>query len=432
MNEFVTSSAEPSYLIPLALTAAPFNQTDDPKFFFKSEQLEQRINLLQHLIRASDKVALVFAEEGFGKSALLMQLQQIMNEDVRICHIDAASHVDPEALILHCLRAFGVDDNDIRLSSDHLELLQQRCLSLQNLNIKPLLLIDDADQLSEHKLATILDWLSWQGDEQFLLRAVLTAKNAMPELNTIHGRIQRVDLPVFTEEECRSYLIHRLAAAGYQGELPFKAKVLKQIFRKSVGNPELINQLAHQELLGIKPISTSKIPNLATGLKWLGIALLTTSLIFLLVFQDKINTFFSSVDEEAELDQLSEVVAELPIASIVANSESDGRAIPTIEKSIPIAVGIAEENSTLSTEEQGRKELEALIAELASSESEDFVNQSETEEVATGPISIVASTIEVITPSVRPDLSIINNPQEWILQQDSNDYTFQMMGSWDE
>ncbi|MBL1321682.1 MAG: AAA family ATPase [Methylophaga sp.] len=428
MNEFVTSSAEPSYLIPLALTVAPFNQTDDLKFFFKSEQIEQRLNLLQHLVRASDKVALLFAEKGFGKSALLMQLQQAMSEDVRIFHIEAKSSVVPKELILDCLRAFGVDDNDIRLSSDHLELLQHRCLSLQNLNIKPLLLIDDVDQLSENSVDTILTWLSWQANDQFLLQAVLTAKNTMPELNTLHGRIQRVDLPVFTEIELSAYLTHRLSVAGYQGAPPFKAKVLKQIFKKSAGNPELINQLAHQELQGIKPVSDSKAFNWVTGLKWLAVGSLTILLILLLVFQDKINSLFSPIKEDTQFDQLSELTPESPIATVVADSELD--ASRSVEELLATESSFAEDMTNLNTDEQGREELEALIAELPVVESEEEPSQIEVEEIIN--IDIQQDYKEVLTSSKLVDKKENNNSQEWIFQQDRNYYTFQMMGSWDE
>ena len=431
MNELVTSSAEPSYLTLLALTVAPFNQEDDSNFFFKSEQIEQRINLLQHLIRASDKVALLFAEKGFGKSALLLQLQQVMAEDVRICCIDAQSFLDSKELILHCLRTFGADDNDIRLSSNHLELLQQRCLSLQNFNIKPLLLIDDADQLSEDNLTVILDWLSWQGDDRFLLQAILTAKNAMPELNTVHGRIQRVDLPTFTEAELSAYLAYRLAAAGYQGKLPFKPKVLKQIFKKSGGNPELINQLAHQELLGIKPVSSSKVVNLGAGLKWLGFGLLTALLILLLVFQDKVNTLFSPAEDGPEFGQLSELVPESPITTVVTDSESG--TLEIVEDSAFAEVEpleIESENISPDTKEEGREELETLIAELSNSETEELVNQLEPENIA--QMDSRETTEEVLTPPKEIDVVKDSSPEEWVLQQDDDSYTFQMMGSWDK
>ncbi|PHS24065.1 MAG: hypothetical protein COA83_08690 [Methylophaga sp.] len=429
MNEFVTSSAEPGYLVPLALTTAPFNPTDDPRFFFKSEQIEQRINLLLHLIRASDKVALLFAKQGFGKSALLMQLQYSLGDDVRICRIDVEPSTEPTVLLLHCLRTLGVDDHEIQLSADHSELLRQRCQSLQNLKIKPLLLIDDAHQLSEESLAMILNCLSWQEDEQFLLQAVLTAKHTMPELNTIHGRIQRIDyFPIITETELIAYLMHRLTAAGYQGALPFKEKIVRHIFKKSAGNLELINQLAHQQLLGIKSVQGFKIFNLTTWFKWLGVGLLGVSIILLLTFQDNINKLFSP-EENTKFDQLSEVSPEPSIAMVIADNNTSE--MESLEKLLPTEAGIVEEEKTnLSAEKQGREELEALLAELPIAEPEGIVSQAEAEKTAGTDIKQIAE--EALTSPKLKEKTATDSSEQWVLQQDSNFYTFQMMGSWDE
>ena len=428
MNEFVTPLAEPSYLTPLGLTVAPFNPVEDSKFFFKSEQIEQRINLLQHLVRASDKVALVFAEKGCGKSTLLMQLEHTMADDVRVCRIDADPSIDSAELILHCLHIFGVDENEIRNSTKHLELLQQRCQRLRSLNIKPLLLIDDANWLLEESLATLLSCLSWRENDQFLLQAVITANHAMPELNTIHGRIQRIGLSSIAETELAAYLAHRLAAAGYRGELPFKEKILKQIFKKSAGNPELINQLAHQQLLGIKPVQGLKIFNLTSWFKWLGVGLLAVSIIVLLSFQDKINKLFSP-EKGTQFDQLSEVSPEPSIAMVIADNNTSEMA--SLEELLPTEAGIVEEEKTdISTEKEGREELEALLAELPIPEVEDIVSQAEVEKIADTDIKQV--TEEALTSPKLNDKSTDDSSEQWVLQQDSNFYTFQMMGSWDE
>ncbi len=439
MNEFVTSSAEPSYLMPLALTVAPFGPTDDPQFFFKSEQIEQRINLLLHLIRSSDKVALLFADHGFGKSALLMQLQHTLGDDVRICRIDVEPSTEPEVLLLHCLRTLGVDDNEIRLSSDHAELLRQRCQSLQNLNVKPLLLIDNAHQLSTQSLAMILNCLSWQQQQQFLVQAVLTAKHAMPELNTIHGRIQRIDYyPIITETELAAYLMHRLMAAGYQDDLPFKEKIIRQIFKKSGGQPELINQLAHQQLLGIKSLSASKKTDLSTLLKWLSIGLLVILLALLLAFQDKLNLLFNTTKMQPEPDQLWEVIPEQQVTPIMVDPEVDTGEIQPAEDlenllgSPPPSAGMAMANEEIAVdlaEEQGRAELQALIAELAvitsqqatlaSPEAKDIMSTDSDNKVRINTASQISSTTTY-------------HRRQWILQQDANHFTFQLMGSWDQ
>lgn len=433
MNEFVTSSTEPSYLTSLALTAPPFSPTDSVTFFL-AEQTEQRLNLLLHLVRASDKVALLFAPKGVGKSALLSQLQNNMADDVRICFINASPSIETKTLIVHCLREFGVDDNEIRLSENHLELLQQRCLSLQHLNIKPLLLIDDAEQLSEDTLVLILSWLNWQSNDHFLLQAVLTADHAMPELNTIHGRIQRVDLPALPEAELAAYLYHRLESVGYKGELPFKTNVLSYIYRKSSGNPAQINQLAHQELLGIKPTSdnTAKI---RMWLKWIGVGLVVALIALALLFQDKINTLFLPTEKQLDLEPLSELIPEPEITAVIADSDSQSSEIQTntqVEDLVDLARTNIDENPEVKLhkeDDQGRKELEALLAELAISEQKE----TKIEPASKPTVQAIQNRVkEVVTPLEPKDNTRSYNREEWILHQDKNNYTFQLMGSWDE
>ena len=56
--------------------------------------------------------------------------------------------------------------------------------------------------------------------------------------------------------------------------------VLKRIYQQSMGSPDLVNQLAHQQLLGIKPVK----PTLAlldnwlakTTMRWAGLAVVVT------------------------------------------------------------------------------------------------------------------------------------------------------------
>lgn len=167
MSEFVTPSVEPSYIVPLALNMAAFDPAQDQQFFFRGEQIEQRFNLLLHLVRASDKVALLCAQQGMGKSTLLMQLQQAMGDDVRLCLINGRTLLEPTALTLHCLRELDVAEQEIQSSTDYNGLLKQRCQQLQRLNVKALVLIDDIDALSQQSISMIMEWLSWRENEQF-------------------------------------------------------------------------------------------------------------------------------------------------------------------------------------------------------------------------------------------------------------------------
>lgn len=419
MSEFASPTAEPNYIARLALQSAPFNVSVEPNIFFKGEQIEQRYNLLLHLIRASDKVGLLFAEQGLGKSTLLAQLQRNKTDDLRICRINGHASLTSIDIIMQCLSTFGVDDNDVKFSNDHLILLKDRLSGLCRLNIKPLLLIDDIDLLSEEPLMVLMDCLSWQNNEEFLLHAVFTSKQLLPTLANIHGRLQQIDLPALSEQEVLSYLDYRLQVVGYHGELVFSIKDLKQCYRQSAGIPALINQWAHQHLLGMKSTFTNPIKNnekfnfrrFIPLLRWSGLGLLVSTLILLLLFQDIINDWFAP-------KMVEEMVIEKPFANQVES----------------LATIILDEDKVTSSAQAERDELKSLVSELSDAVIEpekvpDTISQDEikpkVQAIATKPILLPASVL-------KADLSPAIHQKKWILQQSATDYTFQLMGSWDK
>jgi len=305
------SSAEPNYLSRLGLHSPPFSILNENTFFFKGEQTEQRLNLLLHLVRSSDKVGVLIGEKGLGKSSVLTQLEQDNSgDDLRIVRVNADEDLDRKALLNYCFQTFGVEE--LNPNSGDEPALRERFKRLRKLNIRPVLLIDDIDKLSESNMAILMSWLSWQDDE-FLLQAILTASSTVTTLNNIHGRLQHVDLPPLTAQELGVYFLQRLEASGYKGTLPFEDKVLKGIYRQSLGNLFTANQLAHQKLSGDKPALMPSMPvdKKMSGLTFrrVGLGIIILFLIILLVFQDTINKVFTN--EVSDNDAISDSLVTL-------------------------------------------------------------------------------------------------------------------------
>lgn len=442
MSEFSSSLVEPNYIARLALQSAPFNKAVEPTIFFKSEQIEQRFNLLLHLIRATDKVGLLVAGQGLGKSVLVTQLERNKTDDLRICRINSQDAVTPMDIVMQCLTAFGVDDNDVQFSNDHLVLLKERLGGLRQLNIKPLLLMDDVDLLSEESLTVLIDCLSWQTDNGFLLQAVFTCKQELPALANISGRSQQIDLPALSEQEVSLYLDYRLQAVGYHGDLVFGPKDLKQCYRQSAGIPALINQWAHQHLLGMKTSLSSPIKintaRLMPLLRWSGLGLLVILLILLLVFQDSINSLLSPKD-----------VDDLTIEKPFSNED---------EALAKVVIG---EDKITSSAQAERDELKSLVSELTadvarpneqpitSVDNEIILPTPPTQDQAIAPVenqTIISKPLSDPEPVILPEPNSVKTPKpvlnkalpatvhqkNWILKQSSSDYTFQLMGSWEK
>lgn len=371
------ASAAPSYLTRLALKAMPFNEAVDASLYYNGPHVEQSLNLSLHLASSSDKVAVIQAESGVGKTCLLAQFIARSTDNLKVTLIQGQFAPDIKTVLFQCLRDFGVDEYDIRASDQHLELLKARVSQLRQLDVRPVMLIDDADKLSDDVLNQIMSWLNWMHDNIYSIQAVICSKHSVSGLEQIKVRLQSIDLLPLTEQEIEPYLTTRLQQVGYQGEPVFSKKQVNGFFKKSKGNPGLLNKLAHQSLLGVNPSLKSVVPpkiNIKLLFKGIGGSLLVILVIVLLVFQNKINALF----EQPEQSQIEIVDAEPELA-------------------------IVDADPVVSQDQYSRNELVELVSELEASASPKQVEMQTT-----------------------------LNGEEWVFQQKGTDYTYQLMGSWEK
>jgi DamX protein len=406
VSESVTPTSEPAYITKLALSAAPFNNKVEAGLYYGGGQAGHRLNLLLHLVRASDKVANLVAKQGYGKSTLLNQLQQRTGDEIRLCVVDAQQHVDITAILGQCLVSLGVSSDEILSTDAPLTVFKTRLVQLQRLSITPVILIDNAALLSESLIGEISVWLGWQESARFLLQAIIASATPLLLLDYAQSRLQIVTLPALSEMELPAYLLHRLNCVAYRGESPFLDKDIKRIYQQSLGCPAVVNQLAHQQLLGIKPMkATSDIlanPIVLLLRRWAGLAVVVLALMSLLIFQDTVNSWLTAATDKPEIDE----------TTVIIEAEE---VLPTV----------------VTAEQAERDELADLIADIPSS---DHVNELQglepTHKPVAGPIQKQNQPAAVVVvPQVQAAPIFLK--QDWVLQQTTSHYTFQLMGSWD-
>ncbi len=240
------------YLGYFNLQQAPFTPVVDDAFFFADPAITQRLEMLRHLVHYSDLLLVVIGEQGSGKTTLLQQFLLTGEEGMPVCRVDGEYGMDTRRLLERIGEGFGlssIPENASALA----EALGKKAGS------QPfLLLIDDAHRLSMEALALLLELAELEGPEGRLLRIVLFCEPAINELLADPGiaplrdRItQTMEMPLFTEEQTAAYLLHRMKVAGWKGESPFSAKLVKMIHKGARGNPARINELAHQALMEI-------------------------------------------------------------------------------------------------------------------------------------------------------------------------------------
>lgn len=452
------AAAEPSYLDRLALHSNPFSRQNLPGAFFAGRQVSQRLNLILHLLRSSSQISLVAAPDGFGKSMLLTALQQRGGEDLRFCLLRASNNLSLTQITQSCLQAFGAT-GDGQLAVDQLQLLRQRLQQLMQIQITPVLLIDDAEQLDASVQQQLATWLHWQHDGQYLLPAVLTS-NRPAALQTLRNeRFQNLDLAPLADDEIAGYLQQRLQAGGWQDELPFTAKQLQRIQRRSKGIPDEINHQAHQSLLGVN--KSWQLPNLPSWrvprwIRWLPLLPVMVGLILILAFQQTINNWLTENRDDDEIITKLPAEPELPMVvveetPVIDNAQAEKQnlieLLEELETAQPPAV------DTPLADDIAIAPIPVLPAPQQTAAEQHSPSGSESTEDKPAPVippftpvaempvkkAEIAAEPAISTPSaVNPATS--ENPEnsagevrgaDWILLQTKSAYTFQMMGSWE-
>lgn len=451
------ATAEPAYLDRLALHSNPFSRQNLPGAFFAGRQTSQRLNLILHLLRSSSQISVLIAPDGYGKSMLLRALQQRGGEDLRFCLVSANNHSNLPQITQHCLQAFGAT-GDSQLGGDQQQLLRQRLQQLLQIQVTPVLLIDDAEQLDNSLQQQLATWLHWQHEGQYLLRAVMTSNKASALQYLRNDRFQDQDLLPLAEDEINGYLEQRLQAAGWQDDLPFTDKQLQRIARRSRGIPSEINHQAHQSLLGVN--RSWQLPNLPAWrlprwFRWLPLLPVLVVLALILIFQQNINGWLNQNRNEPD-ETITELSAEPDLPMVIVEDNTVTSNAKAEKQNLIELLNALEAEQASETEAAAQEATQDTTQSTLSASEQASENDQSVPETAELNNAQQASVIPPFTPlnempekkaTVAPitdadssSTTASHNPEnndnevhgaEWILQQKKSAYTYQLMGTWE-
>ncbi|MGH8578744.1 MAG: AAA family ATPase [Gammaproteobacteria bacterium] len=222
-------------------------------FFYLCPPLAQRAALLRHLLAFSRQPVFVVAERGMGKTGLLEYLLSAAPEHWAVSRVEGEKLSGRPATAKRVLEGFGLKPG-IRPVSDGPTLIKTILAEFGAIRT-PVLLVDDAHKLPSESLSLLMDLAPWERKTGGLHMALFCTPLIDSVLNTpeLRPRLRqfahRVELSPFTEQQTREYLVQRSAAAGREGPLPLSAAEVRQIFKRSLGVPKRINELARHALV---------------------------------------------------------------------------------------------------------------------------------------------------------------------------------------
>ena len=237
------------------LRELPFSIAPNPKYLYMSAQHQEALAHLLFGLQQDGGFVVLTGEVGTGKTTICKRLFEQLPNEVEIAFIlnPCLNEID---LIETICQEFKIKiAKDIKLK-DLLDKLNNYLLACHSKNKKPILLIDEAQNLSTALLEQLRLLTNLETNEKKLLQIILLGQPELAEkmsrkaLRQFNQRITaRYHLAELNESESRNYITHRLSVAGCHEAL-FSKQATKKIFQESEGIPRLINLLCDRALLG--------------------------------------------------------------------------------------------------------------------------------------------------------------------------------------
>ncbi len=245
---------EPAYLRQYGLNEAPFSTQHDDNFLYLDAERHQRLEMLSHLTQYSNLLLIVTGERGIGKTSLLRRFCNNADDSWYLCEVNAHTMMDADSMLTDIARGFGLNGlpNDPGTVQ---EIVFEHLKALQNDDLVPILLIDDAHELPKDALETLFYFADIEAAQGHLLRIILFCEPQIdimlesPSIRPLRERITHtLELNPLDENQTAEFIKHRMAVAGFEGASPFTPKVIQKIHKIARGIPSHICELAHLHL----------------------------------------------------------------------------------------------------------------------------------------------------------------------------------------
>lgn len=242
------------YLKHFGLRTDPFRLDPNLDFVFVSRGHEEAIAHLVYGLEQGEHFVLITGGIGTGKTLSLHYLLEQVDSQFRKVFINV-TQINFLELLKMILDELAIEFERGADKADLLRSLKSYVLQMRKNNERVLLVVDEAQELSQDTLegVRLLSNLTQPGQQNLQIvlsgQPGLAAKVDSPELEQLRQRIRvRYDLEPLRSEEIGPYIEHRLAVAGRKEPL-FENDALQRILAESGGVPRLVNFHADKALL---------------------------------------------------------------------------------------------------------------------------------------------------------------------------------------
>jgi len=231
----------------------PFNIAPDPDFLYLSRKHQNAISSLDFGLLDDAGFILFTGDIGTGKTTLIHHILRRIGADFTVAVV-FNTNVDASQLLGIILQEFGVNaDSDNKAAA--VKTLTRFLIDLRSRGKRPLLIIDEAQNLSLNALEEVRLLSNLQDGSTMLLQIMLVGQPELkdrlksPSMASLTQRVAiNFHLKPFEREETAQYIAHRLKTAGGRTDI-FTDAAIDRVHRMTRGIPRSINILCHAALV---------------------------------------------------------------------------------------------------------------------------------------------------------------------------------------
>ncbi len=224
----------------------PFELVPNPDFLFLSSTHKKAITYLDYGIKEKVGFILLTGEIGSGKTTIVRNLIKNLNGSVKLSRVNNTK-ASAEQLISMINEDFGLTTegkSKTKLLSD----LNEFLIDQYSNKLQPVLLIDEAQNLSSDLLEEIRLLSNLETDKAKLLQIILVGQPELkttlmkPEMMQLRQRINiHYHIAPLSVDETAKYIRHRMTVAGNPDAIKIEKDVVNDVYQFSRGIPRLIN-----------------------------------------------------------------------------------------------------------------------------------------------------------------------------------------------
>jgi len=231
----------------------PFQIVPNPDYLYFTPKHKNALSCLEYGLNDNVGFILLTGEIGSGKTTLIQYLLKNIDASI-VPSVIFNTNVTSEEFFTFIMQSFGLKYK-LKNKAKNLELLYKFFLEQYVEGKQVLLIIDEAQNLSDATLEEIRMLSNFQSEDRLLLQIILVGQPELkarfrnPSLTQFRQRIAvNYHLEALTHKETIAYILYRLKIAGGEPDI-FSADAIDAIYQASRGIPRTINLLCDSALV---------------------------------------------------------------------------------------------------------------------------------------------------------------------------------------